>query len=231
MLVSGLDYCESNPKVRLDKFCKATLGRPARVILKAATATLPFKANGKAGIFYHPRRQHNGQQLLLPKAQTMHDMTQDHPTDSDLGFDKDNPRIVSKRARLIRHLAIDELPQINLLPELSMVGPRSQHEDFFDYFIGQVSKIDRGLADAYDALYHYEGVRHGLTGPGQLRMAQTNKRSPAVMADAMRLDLDYYLDRATLPGDVAIIATTPIYLIAGSFIRHFEQAAQESIAA
>src|SRR5688572_110955 len=148
MLISGLEYVRSEQKLGLDRACKVVLRHPARLVLKAAAASLPFKTNGANGIFFHPRRQRNGQPLLLPKLQTMRELTTDCPTDHDRGFNKNNPRIVSRWAHLLRDLAIDELPQLELLPVLSMVGPRTHDEDSFDFYKEQASKIDKGLANS-----------------------------------------------------------------------------------
>jgi lipopolysaccharide/colanic/teichoic acid biosynthesis glycosyltransferase len=209
----GLAYTTSLEKLQLDERCRAALAPASAIVTHLAISALsPYHRPDSDSFYYDERILGTGASFALPKICTMHPADSDTPTDAALGFHKENPRIVSDIAHIFRDLAIDELPQINLLPALSMVGPRPFNKDALSHYLTLVASVDSGVAREFEELYHYPGIRNGLSGPGQLRWMWTPERTPKMLTAAMRADLHYYLETATARRDKAIIARTPLSL-------------------
>jgi lipopolysaccharide/colanic/teichoic acid biosynthesis glycosyltransferase len=135
-------------------------------------------------------------------------MYNDGPSDEEIGFNKDNPRIPNRTIKLIRDLRADELPQILqvLTGELSMVGPRKLPGQMLKY----VEKTtDQDLYDEWRELT--DQLPPGLTGPAQLSWLETDIRDKAVLERAMRLDNNYAVN-GSLKEDLLILGKTAFNL-------------------
>lgn len=213
----GIDYATSPEKLAFDLRCRQLLVPTARVVDKLVVRALqshhtantdPYFLDarmGKAGAVHH-----------IAKIATMHSLSEHHQTDEAIGFNKNNPRIVSRRAHMIRNLGLDEIPQLYDLPRVSMVGPRLWSEEALGYFMSGAQSIDRGVARDFLELYEMPAIRHGLTGPCQLLWARTHERTPEVVTEGMKADLEYYHDEAHLATDARLIVQTPFVLLSAT---------------
>jgi exopolysaccharide production protein ExoY len=110
---------------------------------------------------------------------------------------KNDPRI-TLLGRLLRKSSLDELPQLFniLIGEMSLVGPRPV--------------VNEELARFGASLRHYLRCRPGLTG-----LWQVSGRSDTSYAERVKLDR-VYVERWSVWSDMAIIARTPLALVAGA---------------
>jgi len=220
--LKGIDYTISPEKIERDERYKTVLTPLASRLEAMAVNTLADQITPGANAYYPNDCVTSDGMLALPKIRTMRD-DDTATTDVELGFHKANPRIVSKAAVWIRDLAIDELPQLQLIPRLSMVGPRAINEGFMDFLVDIGEKRDKGVTKDWVELRQYPLVRDGLSGVAQLRWQWTDERNPDLMYRCMQAELKYYLEQASARRDGFIIAGTPLVLATSSLwkrLRH-----------
>jgi len=213
----GLSYVTSAEKIALDERIMSVLGPPGAFLEGTTESSLSrYFGTDSDGIYYDERVGPDGNTYKLPKIQTMREKMAGE-SDLDIAYSKNNPRIVSLGAHLVRDIGLDELPQLRCVPDpLSLVGPRPSNQGYLDFSLDIVKRVDRGVSAAWEELYFYPGIRHGLSGPGQLRLAWYNDRSPKTIAQALRADVDYYPEKASNGKDIAIILRTPLELASSS---------------
>ncbi len=223
--MTGLEYSTSVEKIQFDERLASFMLPVSRQVARLAISRLPFDEHeGEDGLFRHVRVGANGEEFVIPKLKTMTDPTEESLSDRDLHFCKNNPRIPSGFSRLVRDLAIDELPQIELIPGLSFVGTRTMSEDALDYYLDAAKKVDRGIAEDFEGLYYSPNIRHGLTGRSQLLYTKKDTRTPDDITRSMRADLEYYLIDASFERDFAIISSTPFRLITSFVAKSLKRA-------
>jgi len=131
---------------------------------------------------------HNAEDLLV-------DLRDSNEADGALFKLVDDPR-VTRVGRLLRHLSVDEIPQLwdVIRGDMSLVGPRPA---LFAEMVKWTPEVRQSRLR----------VRPGLTG-----MWQVSGRSDLSFAEYVRLDL-YYVDNWSLLRDLAIVAKTiPVIL-------------------
>jgi len=217
--LTGFDYSNASvDKNAVDDLFQSVVGPPAEAASRLIIRSLSHHFEpGDDGIYQSKRLGPDGGIYLLPKIKTMADVTAD-TIDASIDYSKDNPRIVSRFAHIVRDLGLDELKQVLLVGSLlSAVGPRSGPPDYIDFAVEQAKKVDSGLANAWlEEIYLNAAMHHGLTGPSQLYLAYHNDRSPTTLSNAFRADHTYYSKEASEARDVKIILTTPSHLAGSS---------------
>lgn len=108
---------------------------------------------------------------------------------------KNDPRITTAAASLIRKTSIDELPQLwNVLTgDMSLVGPRPILEEEIPYF--------------GESIHDYLSVRPGITG-----LWQVSGRNETTFAQRVIWDR-WYVRNWSLWGDAVILIKTPLVLL------------------
>lgn len=200
-------YLDSREKRRLD-YVVSTLALPVtRPVERYVGRRLLRELNDGGDIYFtHQRKQSDGSVIHVRKLRTM--FNTDGPSDTELGFSKENPRIPSDFVKKIRASRLDELPQIESVRdgEASMVGPRSMDQEHFDFVR---PRVDRDLYDTW--LPAVEDMQSGLTGLAQLSWIHENERPKEVIERSMLADLKYYQE-ASLRVDVGILTRTAYQL-------------------
>lgn len=110
---------------------------------------------------------------------------------------RQDPRITTHTAQIIRKSSIDELPQLwnVLIGDMSLVGPRPILEEEQSYF--------------GSTLKEYMSVRPGLTG-----LWQVSGRNETSFMQRVHWD-NWYVRNWSLWGDIVILIKTPFVLITG----------------
>lgn len=110
--------------------------------------------------------------------------------------------------RAMREIGIDETPQlINVLKgDMSLVGMRPLLQETIDEMEDASPSVFKKWFSAYSAL------TPAVTGPSQIYRHQYRTHSPDVLAESMRLDLDY-IRNASLLNDIRILGSTPLKLV------------------
>lgn len=197
-------YHHSDEKRRLDVVVSSLALPVTHRIERYVGQRLLQELNDDDGMYYvHKRVQSDGSVVAVKKLRTMH---QGHgPSDTELGFSKNNPRIPpSEFVKKVRNARLDELPQIESVRtgETSMVGPRSMDGEWVDFV---KSEADRDLFDEW--LPATKDMQPGLTGLGQLEWLDEDERPKDVIERVMKADLKYY-EHASRRLDLAIMAKT-----------------------
>ena len=165
-------------------------------LLLLVALTIQVDSTGPAW-FRQTRVGKDGREFQILKFRTMYvdaerrraALEERNEADGPLFKIRDDPR-VTRVGRTLRHLSIDELPQlVNVLRgEMSLVGPRPP--------------LPAEVAQYHDSVHRRFKVKPGLTG-----LWQVNGRSELPWRDGVRLDL-YYVENWSIMLDLAIIART-----------------------
>ncbi len=202
MTERGLEYLLSDSKRRLDVVGGIAI---AGALLPAMALTGAISMADTRS--YHPffRQQRVGVGGKLFEIIKFRTLAKDKTTEAIRTFGAFDPR-ASKIGRLIRQTGIDEIPQlVNIIKgDMSLVGPRPLVPQDLEFMADADPKL---FVDWY---YYYKAVRPGLVGPGQiLRHNYLHGKLPELYRESMRQDIDYF-ERASLGGDIALLARTPL---------------------
>ncbi|PCK00432.1 MAG: hypothetical protein COA45_01240 [Zetaproteobacteria bacterium] len=171
-----------------------------------------LKIEGQGGSFFYGgyRIGRNGNKFKCWKLQSMEPNT-DHLLHELLERDpeakaqweefrklRDDPRVTTKTARIIRKTSIDELPQLwnVIIGDMSLVGPRPI--------------LDEEVPLFGDAIKHYYQVRPGITG-----LWQVSGRSDASFDRRVYWD-GWYVRNWSVWGDIVIMIKTLRVVLGGS---------------
>lgn len=173
-----------------------------------AVAALGIRLSSRGPVLYRARLAgRDGQVFTMYKLRTMHG---DHPAGTGPITALRDPRVFPF-GWWLRHLKIDELPQlVNVLRgEMSIVGPRPQHPDVVRRHYApehlEILRVQPGLASP-GSLYD---STHGdvIVGSVDAELRYAERLLPLVLA----LDL-VYVRRASWRYDLALVARTLWFL-------------------
>ena len=208
MEITENPYHQSDAKRALDIAVSSTVLPAAYPAELAVGLYLRSQLNDGGGMYFtQERRRGDGQGVHVKKLRTMH--ITNGPTDTELNFSQDNPRIPSAWVKRIRKARLDELPQIGqvLSGDMTLVGPRAQNNEYIDF----VKKTaDRDLFDAW--LPAIDSVKPGLTGLAQLTWLDEPERGKTVIENSMLGDIKYVRE-ASLTMDLKILTQTVYRLV------------------
>lgn len=176
-------------KLGLDRVA-ATFGLLLLAPVLGVIAFLIYIDSGRPILLRQTRLGRNGRPFMLYKFRTMH-VRPEHLQDTEWSADESR---ITRVGKVLRDLAIDELPQLfNILRgQMSLVGPRPERPHFAQMFSEQRSR--------YDERHRVPG---GLTG-----LAQVNGlRGDTSIEDRASCD-NYYIDNWSLEEDLKIVIRT-----------------------
>lgn len=163
------------------------------------------KAESKGPVLYRQRRHgFNNRVITILKFRSMQ-----HDPGAPLQQVRANDPRITRVGRLLRHMSLDELPQlINVLRgEMSLVGPRP-------HAIG-MKAAERELSHIVADYAHRHRVKPGITGWAQVNGSRGPIDTPACVRRRLKLDLEY-VSRASLWFDLQILARTAPALMGDS---------------
>jgi lipopolysaccharide/colanic/teichoic acid biosynthesis glycosyltransferase len=169
-------------------------------ILAVAALAVKLDSPGPA-FFAGPRVGKDGQVFRILKLRTMVVGSQGQGPSVTA---RDDPRITNV-GRFLRSTKLDELPQlVNVLKgDMSLVGPRPEHPRYVMHYTDEQRRVLQ--------------VRPGITGPTAIAFVDEESVLDGDNAEAdyllnimpRKLSLDQrYIQTASLPGDVMILAKT-----------------------
>lgn len=200
---SGLEYLKSPAKRRLDLIGGATIAAallPAEAVAAAVSAvdtgSNPFLRQSRVG--------RGGDDIQIIKLRTM-PKTQ---AGEDPEFFSTYDHRSSLTGRTLREIGIDEAPQLLhvIKGDMSLVGMRPLTRKAID----QLEDISPPLFRKWYPLY--TELRPSVTGPSQIYRHRFRWHTPEVLAESMRLDLEY-IRSASLRNDLRILGSTPLQLL------------------
>ncbi len=162
-----------------------------------ALAALGIKLEDRGPVLFRQRRVgRGGEEFELLKLRTM--VVGAERQGAGWAVDRGDPRI-TRVGRVLRRLAIDELPQLwNVVRgEMSLVGPRPT----LRYQVEQYTDRQRRRLD----------VRPGITG-----WAQVHGRASLPWDERIELDV-WYVENRSARLDARILARTPRALLSGTY--------------
>ena len=200
---SGLEYLTSPTKRRLDLVGSVAI---AATLLPAETlaAVLSAADTGANPFFKQSRVGRKGQTFDIYKLRTIAKTAPDKALEI---YGTHDPR-ASLLGQAIREIGFDETPQlINVLRgEMSLVGIRP----LLQVTIDELEDISPRLFRKWYPIY--AEIKPSLTGPSQIYRHGFRRHTHEVMAESMRLDLDY-VRNASLINDLRILGSTPLQLL------------------
>jgi exopolysaccharide biosynthesis polyprenyl glycosylphosphotransferase len=155
---------------------------------------IAIRIDSKGSIFYRQYRVgKGGKEFTLIKFRSM--VKDAESKTGAVWAGKQDPRITWV-GRIIRHLRIDELPQlINVLKgEMSLVGPRPERPEFVEKFISNIPFYARRM-----------NVKPGVTGWAQVK--HKYDESVEDVQKKLRYDL-FYLENMSISLDIKILINT-----------------------
>jgi len=211
---TGVQYCISKRKRYSDKVYRWVLIVPAYSMQNLGLRVLRrYFPKGTSLIFSQERVWRAGQTITVQKLKTMVDANT--PANAR-NFDKNDMRIVSASAHILRDLGVDESPQLlQVGRELSLVGPRPLAAPFYEYALAIVK--DKALVAEWVELYRK--LTPGITGPGQLTYLPYDTRDGKLIEAVFRADLEYYQNHASLHRDILYVMITPMLLIKSAILK------------
>jgi exopolysaccharide biosynthesis polyprenyl glycosylphosphotransferase len=156
--------------------------------------TIAIRIDSKGPVFYRQYRVgKGGKEFTLIKFRSM--VKDAESQTGAVWAGKQDPRITWV-GKIIRHMRIDELPQlINVLKgEMSLVGPRPERPEFVEKFISNIPFYARRM-----------NVKPGVTGWAQVK--HKYDESVEDVRKKLRYDL-FYLENMSLSLDVKILLNT-----------------------
>ncbi len=195
ILAQGFDLVHHNIGLRAKRVIDVVLSLVLTLVLLPLmlVIAIAIKCDSKGPVLYRQTRTGlNGAPFWLNKFRTMYE---DAESSGAKWAEKNDPRI-TRVGRMLRHVRLDELPQMwnVLLGEMSFVGPRPERPDF-----------NRELEEAIP----YYDLRH-LVKPGITGWAQVLYPYGASVDDAhekLQYDL-YYIKNYSLMLDLVILIRT-----------------------
>lgn len=182
--------------------CGASLGLLALWPLFLAVALL-IKLGDRGPVFFRQDRVgHKGKCFRIWKFRTMVQRAESLGPGLTVGED---PR-VTRAGRWLRHLRIDELPQLVnvLVGEMSLVGPRPElprYVALYDQAQRRVLDLVPGITDPASIEFRNESERLASAADPEKTYIQD------IMPAKIGINLAY-AERTTLAGDVAVILRT-----------------------
>lgn len=209
-----LDTFRANPyhTSRRKRWLDLGVTIPARIVsypIEKATALYlrSVLGDGDDTIYRQERSLFGIAPFTMSKLRTMR---HSGPSDKEVGYLAQNPRIPSMGALIIRLFRVDELPQLNTVVkgQMCVVSIRPLDEATLEHY-RDIGDLDL-LAEAQRKAKLNE-IKPGLTGLAQIDHLTNDYRDADLINNHLELDIDY-MDNATLRGDMKILAGTVVAL-------------------
>jgi len=208
----GEAYIVSEEKQRFDRYVASLLLGPAAVGTTVAEILIYGWREGLTGRhpFVQQRVGPHGTVTETIKVKTMRDP---EPGET-LDITRFSPRILSRRARFVRIMGLDELPQMQKVAsgEWSLVGPRPLVQASIDQYISEAREDGAGEGEIEDWLRFQDIARRGIFGVAQASLRMSSGRDGLRV---VRSDVDYYHNASFVVDLQAIASSIGTLMVAG----------------